>query len=146
MKKSKIGGYYLIIAIYILSAIHYIFGVIYILGEYFLQMNLLPELVWDFLDFYFYKEAGPLRIAISVAIFIVLSILLVIFYRKDISKVSIILPATNLIISALWWTTAYWFSAMTDNTTIGYTIMSVVCVVHTVITGFFLIKERKKSQ
>lgn len=144
MKKIKKLAYYLLIVIYVLFATNYILGVVYILGEYFLRMNLLPESVWNLLDFYYYKEAGPLRVAMSVVIFVLLSVVLAVFFRKEVSKATIILPATNLIMSIIWWTTAYWFSALTDNVEVGYVTMSVLCIVHTIATGVFLIKDTKQ--
>lgn len=144
MKKR---GYVSILAIFIITAITYVLGVVYISGEYFLGIKLLPDTIWDLLDFYFYKEAGPLRLAMTVVIFILLSIILIIFYRKDISKSTIILHGLIPTITLLWWLSAYWFSAVfADRVVIGIgcTIMSVVCVANTIITVIFLVRDRNR--
>ena len=83
MKIIKKVGYYSILAILIITSITSILEIIYITGEDCLGIKLLPESIWDFLDGYFYYEALPLRFLIVLAIILVLSILLFIFYRKD---------------------------------------------------------------
>ena len=140
-------GYLLILASFIITAITYILGVIYITGEYFSGIRLLPDIIWDLLDFYFYKEAGPLRLAMTVVIFIFLSIFLIIFYRKDISKSTTILHVIIPIITMLWWFSAYWFSCVfADRIVIGIgcIIMSVICIANTIITAILLIRDRNK--
>ena len=144
MEKVKKYGYYSIVIIFILSAITYILGIIYILGSYCWHTRLLPEVIWDMLDIVFYKEAGFLRIAQRVVIFVILSIILAIFYRKDISIPTIVLPGINLVLSIVWWTTYYWSPAITSNFELVYTIMSVICIVNIFVAGVFLIKDKEE--
>ena len=147
MKEIKKSGYISFIAIFIITAITYILGIVYISGEYFLGMKLLPESIWDLLDSYFYQEAGPLRLAMTVVIFILLSILLIVIYRKEISKVTVVLHTLIPIITIFWWLSAYWISSVSsDKAHIGIvcTIISVLCVVHTITTAILLIRDRNK--
>jgi hypothetical protein len=140
-------GYYSIIAIFIIAAITYVLGVVYITGEYFLGMRFLPDTVWKLLDFYFYKEAGPLRLAMTVVIFIFLSILLIAFYRRDISKATIILHTLIPIITILWWISVYLFSSLfADGVVVGIcsTIVSIVCIANTIATAILIVRDRKK--
>lgn len=147
MKEIKKSGYTSILIVFIITAITYILGVIYITGEYMLWTRLLPEPIWDLLDIYFYKEAGPLRLAITVVIFILLSILLIAFYIKDISKATMILHTLIPIITIFWWFAAYWLSSVfADEVTVGIgcTIISVVCIANTITTAILLIRDRNK--
>ena len=149
MNEIKKRGYSSILIVFIITAITYILGVIYITGEYMLWTRLLPEPIWDLLDVYFYKEAGPLRLAITVVIFMVLSILLIIFYRKDISKVTTVLHVLIPIITILWWVSATWLTSVFANRVVigvGCTIISVVCIANTLTTAILLIKDRNKSK
>lgn len=145
MKNFKIGAYYLIIVTFIITALTYVLEFIYIAGEFCFDTKLLPETVWNSLDIYFYYEALPFRILFAVARIVVLSILLFVFYRKYISTATAILSATAPIIAVIGWTSHYWISGVTDNAKAGYIIISVLCIIHTVATGVFLIKDRKKS-
>ena len=144
MKKIKIGGYYLIVATFIITALTYVFEFIYIAGEFCFDTRLLPEIIWKSLDIYFYYEAMPFRILFAVARIVVLSILLFIFYRKNVSTATAILSATAPIIAVIGWTSHYWISGVTDNAKAGYIIISVLCIVHTIATGVFLIKDTKQ--
>ncbi len=147
MNEIKKRGYSSILIVFIITAITYILGIIYISGEYFLHMRLLPEPIWDFLDSYFYQEAGPLRLAMTVVIFILLSILLIVFYRKEISKITTVLHTLIPIITILWWFSAYGVSSIfADRVVIGVvcTVISVVCIVHAIITVILLIRDRNK--
>ena len=101
MYEIKKRGYLSILTVFIITAITYILGIVYISGEYFLGMKLLPEPIWDLLGIYFYKEAGPLRLAMTVVIFILLSILLIVFYRNEISKTTTLLHTLIPIITIL---------------------------------------------
>ncbi len=143
MKEVKKYGYLSIILIFIIIAITSVLEIVYIAGEYCFGIKLLPEPIWGFLDIYFYYEALPFRFMIVLAITVVLSILLFIFYRKDISNATAILSSTMPIISAIGWTSHYWISYLTDKAEIGYIIISVVCIIHTVATGVFLIKDKE---
>lgn len=147
MMEIKKSGYISFLTIFIITAITYILGVVYISGEYFLGMKLLPESIWNLLDSYFYQEAGPLRLAMTVVIFILLSILLIIFYRKEISKVTTVLHTLIPIITIFWWLSAYWISSVSsDKAFIGIvcTVTSAFCVVHTIATAILLIRDRNK--
>ena len=147
MYEIKKRGYLSVLIIFIITAITYILGIVYISGEYFLGMKLLPESIWDFLDSYFYQEAGPLRLAMTVVIFILLSILLIVFYRNEISKTTTLLHTLIPIITILWWISAYWLSSVfADKVVIGIgcTIISAVCVVHIITTAVLLIRDRNK--
>lgn len=147
MNEIKRRGYMSILTVFIITAITYALGVVYIAGEYFLGTNLFPKQIWDLLDSYFYKEAGPLRLAITVVIFMVLSILLIIFYRKDISRATMILHILIPIITIFWWVAAYWLSSVfADRVVIGVgcTIISVVCIANTITTAILLIRDRNK--
>ena len=147
MYEIKKRGYLSILIIFIITAITYILGIVYISGEYFLGMKLLPESIWDFLDSYFYQEAGPLRLAMTVAIFILLSILLIVFYRNEISKTTTVLHTLIPIITILWWISAYGLSAIfADRVVIGIgcTILSVFCIIHTISTVILLIRDKNK--
>ena len=144
MNEIKKYGYFSIIVIYIITAITSVLEIIYIAGEYWFDTKLLPESIWDFLDTYFYYEALPFRIMIAVAILAVLSILLFVFYRKNISNATAILSSTMPIVSAIGWTSHYWISSVTDNAKIGYIIISVFCIIHIVATGVFLIKDKEE--
>lgn len=144
MKKFKTGGYYLIIATFIISSLIYLFKFIYMAGENCFNIMLLPELVWDFLGGYFYYEAMPFRVFFAVARVVVLSVLLFIFYRKDISNATAILSATTPIIAIIGWTSQYWVADVTDNAKAGYIIISVLCIIHTIATAIFLIKDARK--
>lgn len=143
MKEVKKYGYFSIILIFIITAITSVMEIIYIAGEYCFCINLLPEPIWGFLDIYFYYEALPLRFMIVLAIVVVLSILLFIFYRKDISNTTAILTSTMPLISAIGWTSHYWISNVTEKADIGYIIISVLCIIHIVTTGVFLIKDKE---
>ncbi|MBR5247196.1 MAG: hypothetical protein IKV25_07495 [Clostridia bacterium] len=144
MNEIKKYGYFSIIVIYIITAITSVLEIIYIAGEYCFDTKLLPESIWDFLDTYFYYEALPFRIMIAVAILAVLSILLFVFYRKNISNATAILSSTMPIVSAIGWTSHYWISNVTDKADIGYIIISVICIIHIVATGVFLIKDKEE--
>ncbi len=147
MMEIKKSGYISFLTIFIITAITYILGVVYISGEYFLGMKLLPESIWDLLDSYFYQEAGPLRLAMTVVIFILLSIFLIIFYRKEISKVTTVLHTLIPIITIFWWLSAYWISSVSsDKAFIGIacTVTSAFCVVQTIATAILLIRDRNK--
>ncbi len=144
MNEIKKYGFSSIIAIYVITAITSVLEIIYIAGEYCFGTNLLPEPIWDFLDIYFYYEALPFRLMIAVAILVVLSILLFIFYRKDISNATAILSSTMPIVSAIGWTSHYWIYEITDKTEIVYIIISVLCIIHIVATGVFLIKDKEE--
>ena len=140
-------AYYSIIAIFNITAITYVLGVVYISGEYFLGMRFLPDTIWNSLDFYFYKEAGPLRLAMTVVIFIFLSILLIAFYRRDISKATIILHTLIPIMTILWWISAYLFSSLfADGVVVGMcsTLMSIVCIANTITTAILIVRDRNK--
>lgn len=147
MNEIKKRGYSSILIVFIITAITYILGIIYITGEYMLWTRLLPEPIWDLLDIYFYKEAGPLRLAMTMVIFALLSILLIVFYRKDISKVTTIFHTLIPIITILWWFSAYWLSSVfADRVVIGVgcTIISVVCIANIITTAILLIRDRNK--
>ncbi len=144
MKKTKIFGYYSIIAIFIIISISFILKSIYIAGEDCFNTKLLPEPIWHFLDIYFYYEALPFRVLNAVALLVVLSILLFAFYRKDISNATAILSATTPIIAVIGWTNQYWVANITDEAKIGFIIVSVLCIIHTIATGVFLIKDTRQ--
>ncbi len=147
MHEIKKRGYLSILIVFIITAITYILGIVYISGEYFLGMKLLPEFIWDFLDSYFYQEAGPLRLAMTVVIFILLSVLLIVFYRKEILKTTTVLHTLIPIITILWWISAYWLSSVfADKAVIGIgcSTISAVCVIHTITTAILLIRDRNK--
>lgn len=144
MKRIKKYSYSSIIAIFIITAIISVLEFVYIAGEDCFDIKFLPELIWDFLDIYFYYEALPFRNMIMMAVFVVLSILILLFYRKNISKATIILLSTTPIISAIGWTSHYWISNVIDKVEIGFIIISVLYIIHTVATGILLIKDRKK--
>ncbi len=147
MKRINKNIYYSIIVIYTITAICYILGIIYMSGEYFLGMKLLPETIWDILDIYFYKEAGPLRLAMMVTVFIALSIYLIVFYRKEISQVTTVMHMLIPIITIIWWVSAYGISAIfADRVVIGIgcTILSVICIIHTIATVVLLIRDKNK--
>lgn len=144
MKRIKKYGYSSIIVISIIISISFILKSVYIAGEDCFDIKLLPEPIWHFLDIYFYYEALPFRALNAVALLVVLSILLFAFYRKDISNATAILSATAPIISAIGWTSQYWISDVTDKVEIGFIIISVFCIIHTVATGVFLIKDKEE--
>lgn len=144
MKKIKKVGYYLIIAIFIITAFTYILEFIYIAGEFCFDTKFLPEPIWNSLDIYFYYEALPFRILFAVARIVVLTILLFVFYRKILSNATAILSATAPIISVIGWTSHYWISDITDKAEIVYIIISVLCIIHTIATGAFLIKDTRQ--
>lgn len=144
MKKTKIFGYYSIIAIFIIISISFILKSIYIAGEDCLNTKLLPEPIWHFLDIYFYYEALPFRCLNAIVLLTIISILIFIFYRKNISNVAVILSATTPIIAVIGWTNQYWVANITDEAKIGFIIISVLCIIHTVATGVFLIKDARQ--
>ncbi len=144
MCEVKKYGFISIIAVYIITATTSVLEIVYIAGEYCFDTKLLPEPIWDFLDGYFYYEALPFRLMIAVAIYVALSVLLFIFYRKDISNTTAILSSTMPIVSAIGWTSHYWISYITDKAEIGYIIISVLCIIHIVATGVFLIKDKEE--
>lgn len=144
MKKFKTSGYYLIIATFIISSLIYLLKFIYMAGENCFNVMLLPELIWDFLGAYFYYEAMPFRILFAVARAVVLSVVLFVFYRKDISNATAIFSATAPIIAIIGWNSQYWVADVTDNGKVGYIVISVLCIVHTIATGVFLVKDTKK--
>ncbi len=144
MKKTKIVGYYSIIAIFIIISISFILKSIYIAGEDCFNTKLLPEPFWHFFDIYFYYEALPFRCLNAIALLTIISTLIFIFYRKDISNVTVILSATTPIIAVIGWTNQYWIANITDDAKTGFIIVSVLCIVHTVATGVFLIKDTKR--
>lgn len=146
MKKVKKYGYYFIIVLFIITAIPYVLEFVYLLGESFLKMNLLPEPIWHYLDIYFYYEALPLRILITVAKFLILSILLLLFYRKSFSTATKILLAITPIISALGCISPYWISTIADPKMIVFIIISVICIAHIVATGVLLIKDKEEFE
>lgn len=141
MKKSKIVGYYLIITTFVIISISFIFKNIYIIGEDCFNIKLLPEPIWHFLDIYFYYEALPFRILNAVALLVLISIFMFIFYRKDISNATAILIATTPIVAATGWTSQYWIANITDAAEIVFITISIICVIHVVATGVFLIKD-----
>ena len=144
MKKR---GYLSILVIFIITALTHILGVIYITGEYFLGMQILPGPIWELLDVYFYQEAGPLRLAMTIVIFVLLSILLIAFYRKEISKVTTVLHTLISIITIFWWILAYLISSIFADRVvvgIGCAIISVVCVANTITATILLIRDRNK--
>lgn len=152
MKKSKIVGYYLIITTFVIISISFIFKNIYIIGEC-CNIKLLPEPIWHFLDIYFYYEALPLRILNAVALLVIISILMFIFYRKNISTTTAILIGTTPIVAVIGWTSQYWILAATDwisdliyRGEIGVVIISVVCIAHVIATGVFLIKDKDEIE
>lgn len=140
MKKSKTVGYYLIIATFVIISISFIFKNIYIIGEC-CNIKLLPEPIWHFLDIYFYYEALPLRILNAVALLVIISILMFIFYRKNISTTTAILIGTTPIVAVIGWTSQYWIANITDAAEIVFITISIICVIHVVATGVFLIKD-----
>lgn len=144
MKTVKKYGYFSIIIIFIITAITSVLEFVYIAGEDCFGIKFLPESIWDCLDIYFYYEALPFRNMIMMAVFVVLSILILLFYRKNISKATIILLSTTPVISLIGWMSPYWIPEITDKVEIVFIIISVICIIHTVATGVFLIKDRKK--
>ena len=144
MEKVKKYSYSSIIAIFIITAITSVLEYIYMLSENDLKINFLPESVWDFLDGYFYYEALPFRNMIMMAVFVFLSILILLFYRKNISKVTIILLTTTPIVSAIGWTAPFWLREITDKGKIVFIIIAILSIIHTVVTGVFLIKDKEE--
>lgn len=144
METVKKYGYFSIILVFIITAITSTLEIVYIAGEYCFGKKLLPEPIWDFLDIYFYYEALPFRFLIVFAIVVVFSILLFIFYRRDISNATATLSSTAPIITAVGWTSHYWIAELTEKAEIGYMIISVICIVHTVATGVCLIKDKEE--
>lgn len=144
MKKTKTVGYYLIIVTFIIISISFVLKSIYIAGEDCFNTKLLPEPIWHFLDIYFYYEALPFRCLNAIALLTITSILIFIFYRKNISNATAILSATTPIIAVIGWTNQYWVANITDEAKIGFIIVSVLCIAHTVATGVFLIKDTRQ--
>ena len=142
MYEVKKYGYFSITVVFIITAITSVLEIIYIAGEDCFGIKLLPEPIWDFLDSYFYYEALPLRFLIVFAIVVTLSILLFVFYRKKISKITAMLSSTTPIISAIGWTAHYWISELTDKAEIGYIMIAVFCIIHNVATAIFLLKDK----
>lgn len=144
MKKLKIVGYYLIIVTFIIISISFILKSIYIAGEDCFNTKLLPEPFWHSLEMYFYYEALPLRCLNAIALLTIIAILIFIFYRKNVSNATAILSATAPIIAVIGWTSQYWVADVTDNAKAGYIIISVLCIIHTIATAIFLIKDARK--
>ena len=144
MKQNKKFGYYSIIAIFIIISISFILKSIYIAGEDCFNTKLLPDPIWRLLDIYFYYEALPFRCLNAIALLAIISILIFIFYRKNISNVTAILSATTPIIAVIGWTNQYWVANIIDEAKIGFIIVSVLCIVHTIATGVFLIKDTRQ--
>ena len=142
MEAVKKCGYFSIMSIFIITAITSIMEFVYIAGEYCFDKKLLPEPIWGFLDTYFYYEALPFRFLIVLVILVVLAIIMLIFYRKDVSITTVILSSTSPIICAVGWTAHYWIAEITEKAVMGYIIVSVICIVHIVATGAFLIKDK----
>lgn len=144
MKKFKTVGYYLIIATFIIVSISFILKSIYIAGDDCFNTKLLPEPFWHSLEMHFYYEALPLRCLNAIALLTIIAILIFIFYRKNVSYVTTILSATTPIIAIIGWTNQYWVANITDEAKVGFIIVSVLCIVHTIATGAFLIKDTKQ--
>lgn len=144
MEKVKKYGYLFSIVIFIRIAITCVLEYIYVLGDYGLKLDFLPEFVLHFLDVYFYYEALPFMFLIILAMLIVWLILLLLFYRKEISIATIILSSTAPIITIIGWTAPFWLREIMEDETICVIITVVLSLIHTVATGVFLIKDKEE--
>lgn len=135
MKKNKII-YYSFVAVYLATSIHYILGRIHSLGEYVLNKALLPEPIWKVLDLVYYKEAGGLKLLIAMAVLLLITIVIVAFYGKIISQITLTLSATLIIPPLVYIATSYF-----GNNEILVINSVLLCIVHTVVTAIFLIKD-----
>lgn len=146
MEKVKKFAYFLIIMIFIMTTIPYVLEFAYFIGDEIFKIELLPEPIWEFLDIYFYYEALPFRIIQMFVIYVILSILLLIFYRKIVSKATIILSTITPIIFAFGSTSPYWVYEVTDKGDIAFIVISVVGIVHIVATNVLLIRDREEFE
>ena len=119
----------------ILTSIEYTLGRLYALGEYVFGTKLLPELIWDYCNSAYYKEAGGISFIVSCVVFVLLAIVFLLLFRKYVSKITTGLFCTTVITPLL-----YVLSAITDN---GFliTIMFAISIVHIVLTIIYSIKE-----
>lgn len=139
LEKYHIGTLGVAIAIYLITAVHYILGAIYDLGEYVLHKRLLPEPVWDTIGIMYHDAAAAITLLIQIAVLLILMIIIVSVYSKLISRISLILSAT-IVIPPLLCIIALW---PLDSKVLLISAI-ILCIVHTVATMTFLIRDIKK--
>lgn len=139
MKNRNRKCYLLVIAVYLITAINYILGTIYDLGEYVLHKRLLPEPIWDVIGIMYHDAAAAITLLIQIAVLLILMITIVSLYGDFISRISLILSATSVILPLLC-IIALW--PLYNKVLLISTI--VLCIAHTVVTATFLIKDGRK--
>ena len=131
--------YLSVFVLYILNSVEYIIGRLYALGENVFGKKLLPDFIWDYCNSAYYKEAGSVRFIITYVIFLILVIVFLVTFRKNVSR------ATTGMFSATALTPLlYLLSSFKDN---GYfvIIMFAINVVHIVLTIICSAKELKRK-
>ena len=143
MSKTKKTFFVITIISYIATITHFFAGRIYALGEYVFGIKLLPEFIWKFLNFAFYKESGAIKFVLSILVIMVLMIVLLSAFGKNISRITTILIATLIVPPVI-----YLFCLAISDVSIEFAILIlfsfILCVVHYITTAVLLIKDIKR--
>ncbi len=142
---SKIKETFFIVTIisYIAVVIHFFAGRIYAMGEYVFGIKLLPDFIWDCLNLAFYKEGGSIKFVLSILMIVVLMIVFLSAFGKNISRITTIFIATLLVPPVI-----YLFCLAISDASIEFAIVILfslmLCVVHYITTAVLLIKDISK--
>lgn len=140
LESERTGTLGVSIVIYILTAVHYIIGRIYAFGEYVIYEEFLPEPIWDVLEHVYYKEGGGIKFLLAMLILLILSVVIVSACGKELSRTSLAL-ASSLIIPPLLYIMSHYFG---DENPVFILSTIIVCIIHTIATTVFLIKDARK--
>ncbi len=141
---------YFLTLLYSLNAIDYIAGRVYtytdhIIGDISVPSGILDKLLY-FIQIRYNYEASGLRFIINLFALTIISILILIVYRKFLSKASKILTSTTLMPPILYIIVFYLSLEDTESymafKTMWFVLLGIViCVAHATTTVLFLIKD-----
>lgn len=140
LEKYHIGTLGVAIAIYLITAVHYIIGRIYAFGEYVIYEEFLPEAIWDILELTYYKEGGGIKFLLAMLVLLILSVVIVSVCGKNLSRPSLALTS-SLIVPPLLYITSLYFGEPNPIVVLSAII---VCIIHTIATMVFLIKDARE--
>ncbi len=131
---------------YFINAFDYIVGRIYNYTEHIIDDAAASSGILYFIKIRYYYEAAGLRFMLNLFVLTVLSVLILVIYRRFLSKPTKILTATTLVPPALY-ILVFYMSAdesgiLTEFKTMWFIIIAVIlCIAHAISTVVFLIKD-----